>query len=480
MNGARRRRVFVRRELWRLEATNTWDPYSLAYARAVGTMMARPANDPLSWTFQANIHGNLCQHGTWYFVSWHRSYVYWFERIVRRFVREQQNPTAPRDWALPYWNWQANGFLPPAFRARRLPDGSNNPLFTTQRFAEINAGTAGLLPATTRWNVARDMPRFSGPPQLGFGGGDSHGPRHFTGPYFGGEFEQQPHNQVHNAVGGIMQTGTSPRDPIFWAHHAMVDRLWDIWDQMRGHRNPTGDGWRDRDFQFFNEDGVSVTHRASQVLSIRGLGYRYDDSPPPVGRPVVGLLAVEPEEPAEVERRFRALGKSGPVTLTNSPGSVAVKLDDPEPVSLLSLEPTKPRNVSLVVEGIKIGDEIPAPYEVYLNLPDDDDDEEAHHDSPHFVGFLDFFGLDHEHGGDEGDGEGEEHHDAGGTRIFDVTTLMHDQSDEGGRFDADTVSVSFLPGKTLGSAETGEPIQAEHSQKTPHEVTIGSVRFVSE
>jgi len=37
------------------------------------------------------------------------------------------------------------------------------------------------------------------------------------------------HNHGHAWIGGIMNnTSTSPTDPIFWLHHAEVDRLWQI------------------------------------------------------------------------------------------------------------------------------------------------------------------------------------------------------------------------------------------------------------
>ena len=60
---------------------------------------------------------NECQHASWYFLPWHRMYLYYFERIVRAAALAAG---APDDWALPYWNYDrafpANT-LPPAFRA---------------------------------------------------------------------------------------------------------------------------------------------------------------------------------------------------------------------------------------------------------------------------------------------------------------------------------------------------------------------------
>lgn len=39
------------------------------------------------------------------------------------------------------------------------------------------------------------------------------------------------HNPVHAIIGGQMATGSSPNDPVFFLHHANVDRLWDVWQQ---------------------------------------------------------------------------------------------------------------------------------------------------------------------------------------------------------------------------------------------------------
>src|SRR5262249_29693922 len=98
----------VRQDIGVLTAT---DPLIKSYRRAVAAMQALPTDNPLSWTFQAAIHRttltpttpqeiaawNQCTHGSYYFWSWHRMYLYWFERIVRK---ESGDPC----WALPYWN----------------------------------------------------------------------------------------------------------------------------------------------------------------------------------------------------------------------------------------------------------------------------------------------------------------------------------------------------------------------------------------
>ncbi|HMH34081.1 MAG TPA: tyrosinase family protein, partial [Puia sp.] len=83
-------KVYVRKNIYSLPAT---DPIVIDYQKGVAVMKTRPITDPTSWDYQANMHGTdeakllplwaTCQHGSYYFLSWHRMYLYFFERIVR-------------------------------------------------------------------------------------------------------------------------------------------------------------------------------------------------------------------------------------------------------------------------------------------------------------------------------------------------------------------------------------------------------------
>ncbi|WP_449422154.1 tyrosinase family protein [Rhodanobacter lindaniclasticus] len=50
--------------------------------------------------------------------------------------------------------------------------------------------------------------------------------------------EGTPHNTAHVIVGMDMGTGGSPLDPIFWAHHGMVDYCWAKWNIELHNDNP--------------------------------------------------------------------------------------------------------------------------------------------------------------------------------------------------------------------------------------------------
>src|SRR5436305_1895323 len=109
---------FTRRDIGGLSAS---DPIITGYKTAVTAMKALPATDPRSWSYQAAIHGthtagahtawNTCEHHTKFFWSWHRMYLYYFERIVRKY-------SGVYGWTLPYWNYSSatQRQLPAVFR----------------------------------------------------------------------------------------------------------------------------------------------------------------------------------------------------------------------------------------------------------------------------------------------------------------------------------------------------------------------------
>jgi tyrosinase len=48
------------------------------------------------------------------------------------------------------------------------------------------------------------------------------------------------HNSGHVWVGGsMMSVPTAPADPVFWMHHAEIDRLWAEWQGSHVGQNPT-------------------------------------------------------------------------------------------------------------------------------------------------------------------------------------------------------------------------------------------------
>jgi len=238
--------IHIRRNIYCLSESH---PDLIAYRAGVAAMKARPDSDPTSWQAQRAIHRtnivpptsiyNQCPHSSPFFLSWHRMYLYYFERIVRA---SSGNP----NFALPYWGYSPTGArdLPLPFRS---PAANSNTLYTSFRSASANAGNP-LNPSSVDSGAA--MP--------------------FTSFYpFQTSLENTPHDTVHTpGVGGWMgSVPTAAQDPVFYLHHANIDRLWAVWlGQGGGRTNPTDAAWLNNPYDFYDEYGNTVTLTGAQIV----------------------------------------------------------------------------------------------------------------------------------------------------------------------------------------------------------------------
>ena len=223
-------------------------------------------------------------------LPWHRGYLAAFEAIVRDAIVAAGGPD---DWALPYWNYsdttQVNArTLPGAFSLATLPDGTDNPLRVERRFG---SGTTPIEidPSFVELTALQDDVFTGGDSDIppGFGGPETvfhHGPESET---TNGSLESLPHNVIHGAIGGVAPNGnpnawqdlglmsmpiTAALDPIFWLHHANIDRLWSVWlrDEQETHENPGETTWlngpADRQFVMPKTDRSEWLVTASDVL----------------------------------------------------------------------------------------------------------------------------------------------------------------------------------------------------------------------
>lgn len=462
--------MFERRDIWELSDEDPWHPVIEWYARAITAMQRRDEttfSDPTSWRYLAAIHGtdiprsrwprgatwNECQHSSWFFLPWHRIYLFYFERVVRQTVVSLGGPS---DWALPYWDYSDSERpdvrrLPPAFRQQRMPSGDSNPLFISARERSMNAG--GSLPEdfVDVSSALRELD-FTGPFSgaiAGFGGpitGLSHG----GGPV--GSLENTPHGDVHVGVGGFQPPGfmsgfnTAGRDPLFWLHHANIDRLWEVWLGLGGRRtNPTDSRWLNMRFRI-GSGTPAVTLSVRDVLDTTRspLTYRYSNvAPPPVpgadleGRRGLEPVAVEEEVPMPEDLFPEMVGASEDrVSLTAAPTEVEVAIDIPEgPARRGIAEEAPPQKVYLKIENVK-GQELAAPsYLVHVNLPPGAAPA-AHPDR--LAGRVSMFGVLEASEGIEA------HSGSGLTFSFDITDVAR-RLQEAGDWDPERLRVTFTP-----------------------------------
>lgn len=220
-----------------------------------------------AWETQVVLHADMRnrQHTSWRFLPWHRMQLARFERIVAEV-------SGKSDFALPYWDWGKDPF-PAVFQ--------QDPVFrqakrTVPRGLIMEAGwfTARLDdPFATFFGAPREVADPAWP-----------GPR-----YAAGSAEWSGHNLAHGYIGGDMNDlQRAPNDPVFWLHHANVDRCWAQWRR----RNPDEvypQAWRDEVLEgLVDASGArapAVT--AGSIIETQSLGYAYprDDSLPPVLEP---------------------------------------------------------------------------------------------------------------------------------------------------------------------------------------------------
>ena len=266
------------------------DPDLAAMSRAVAAMKALPRSDPRNWTRFADIHRNFCPHGNWYFLPWHRAYLVSFEEIVREL-------SGKADFALPYWNWTADRAFPAAFAAGNR---GSNPLFHPRPGVANGLQLADDMVGPQVISRVMQSPDFEAFGSSRPSGQDSAAPRWQRRAGSRTELEFNPHDGVHQSIGGNMAVvDLASRDPIFFLHHANVDRLWSGWN-ARGNANSSEAIWRNFAFNrnFLAGDGSPWDVRVGELNATPALGYRYDgdDSPfaadvaMPVGDPVTEKL----------------------------------------------------------------------------------------------------------------------------------------------------------------------------------------------
>jgi tyrosinase len=466
---------YVRRNVWTLPSG---DRTIEAYAKAVAIMKARDPSDPTSWSYQAAIHGthaaatkplwNGCQHGTWFFLAWHRMYVFYFEQIVRAAVVQAGEAS---DWALPFWDYGAGGqqaTIPLAFR-NPTSNGNTNPLYVSERAPGINRGLA-LPPAVASPARALSRPRFTGVAQ--FGGGITPVQQFSSST---GQVEQTPHNDVHGMVGGgngwMNDPDQAAQDPIFWLHHANIDRIWYVWNSP-SHTNPADPRWTGQKFSFFDAQGNQVQNTCADVGDIVGqLGYTYESAPagvPPVTPPTPEREEVRMTGDSAKEPEPELVGASdAPVRLVGAPATVSLGIDPKASEAVLADSgAAEPNHIYLSVEDIDAERNPGTVYGIYLNLPEGASPEVA---ETHHAGNVSFFGVERARN-PRGD---EQPHSLRVTH--EITELAHELAARG-EWDGQHVSVTFRP---LGLIPVGKPELAHalpdtvSSSEPP--VTIGRV-----
>lgn len=458
-----------------------WNKVLVNYALAMRALDELPIADRNSWKFMGAMHGfdqqlwvdkkllkksdkvppelldktfgNQCQHGSWYFLSWHRAYLFAFEEIVAAKVKELTGD----DWALPYWNYLDAGNpdarrVPEAFLSDTMPDGGPNPLKKYPRRQGLTMLQPSVRDAFSLSAMAEDDFQVGNDGSIGFGGG-------ITGDFvqfarWTGDLENNPHNTVHRLVGGDEGYMADPLlaglDPLFWLHHCNVDRLWEAWMRTPGKTMVRDPRWltgpADRKFIMPVLGGGKPGKNFSSRDTLRdGVFQRsYDDllkgtdvSPgvETVARVAMGAPELQSVEPIGANAAVVRIGAAPARTQIDLEPAAAS-------ASVVAMGATAPGSeitrLYLALESVR--GSAPSPLlEVYINLPDGADP--LQHSERH-AGSLTLFGLNvasKPDGGHGGNGLG---------YTIDITDLARRLEQEGD-FDPSHLRVTLVPGEQI-------------------------------
>lgn len=244
-------------------------------------------------------------------------------------------------------------------------------------------------------------------------------------------------------VGYMRSLFVSARDPVFWMHHANIDRLWNRWlEPAVGGSNPpaTETEWMDQEFTFYRPDRSPVTMKVRDVLSVYCLGYRYDDDPETEPAPVEAPAIVSRATPtAGAEPRVSMLGENSPaepIALGADRLTTPIALEAPADATLRRVAMSEATPVAgavsprvvLTLEGVRDTGAPAGIYEIYVNLPSDADPD-FRGDS--FVGLISLFGI-----------TAHADHGAADQQSFDITSAVRSAQERGDW--AGEVTVTFV------------------------------------
>lgn len=218
------------------QSMRTYDRYVLWHVRAMSTRT--PTTHPT----------RNAAHAGPVFLPWHRMFLNRLETDLQRVLNDAS-------FALPYWNWATDALLADPLASAlwandALGSHASNGSVTQGPFrraewpVRVGFGPTGSI--VTNLNRALGRNRATNGTQLptatqiktvlqlgtyDTADWDRASPNSFRNQLEGWNGPNL-HNRVHMWVGGDMTQMFSPNDPVFFLHHANVDRIWTYWQTL--------------------------------------------------------------------------------------------------------------------------------------------------------------------------------------------------------------------------------------------------------
>ncbi|GFZ06234.1 hypothetical protein Acr_18g0004040 [Actinidia rufa] len=222
---------------------------------------------------------------------------------------------------------------------------------------------------------------------------------------------------------------SAARDPIFYAHHSNVDRMWSVWKTLGGRRKDfTDPDWLNAGFLFYNENAELVRVNVKDCLDTKKLGYEYQyvDIPWLTTKPTPRIGKVF----RKVKNAVKAIAAETPMNADDVfPRKLdgVVKVIVPRPMKRRSKKQKEEEEEVLVIDGIEVPRDVFAKFDVFIN---DEDEAASGPDKTEFAGS--FVNIPHKH----------KHHKKIKTRLrLGISELLEDLDAE----DDEGVLVTLVP-----------------------------------
>ncbi|XP_025696440.1 polyphenol oxidase I, chloroplastic [Arachis hypogaea] len=381
------------------------DEFIAKLEKGIAIMKSLPNDDPRNFIQQAKVHCAYCNggypqkhpfqdqkidvHRSWLFFPFHRFYIYFFERILGTLIGDPS-------FALPYWNWDSiQGMQIPSYFTtpnsslyHKLRHYKHMPPHLVDLNYDILSPKIRTQDQQISYNLAFMYKQMvlANTKELFMGSPYRLGDPAQPGP---GSVELAPHNSIHDWLGAVDTPNhedmgtfyTAARDPIFYAHHSNVDRLWELWTKLEGGRRDYRDdpNWLDSKFFFYDENLNLVRVKVRDCLDTKLLGYVYEE----VDLPWLNVNPKPRRTKMQREAKKSSILASKPITkfpfVLDSKVSISVK----RPKKLRSKEEKEQEEEVLVIEVTELQSYENVKFDVHI---DDDEDMLSDENHAEFVG----------------------------------------------------------------------------------------------
>jgi hypothetical protein len=321
-----------------------------------------------------------------HFLVWHRLYIYHFEKIIRKLSGDP-------NFSLPYWGYTDTTNIAQARVMPAVFRDTTASLYEKARLDSINKGYPIRGKGATKLSLTK---LFKNTTYAGFNSNMDAAPHGAMHNYIGygndptGKAMFSPIKQKIDEGGGLMQdVATAAFDPIFWVHHANIDRVWQQWTNSPNGKKVTLDELNSAPwvYTFFDENGKKVVYSHEEIIKIiYNMGYDYDDTKVSEKSGLqdesktINLIAQLPQHVISSQKPN--------VTITKSVTTFKVQ-NNLNKALLAAKDTKKPLFMKVTVSFIKPPK---GSYEVYLNLPAN---VTPSVEGDYFEGFMTFFGAGH-------------------------------------------------------------------------------------